>query len=932
MVTIKIHTPDGNAITIPDRESVIAVTKAEQSCALLGEDVVNISVESAVIINFQIGSYIDVFGKTYTLNQLPSVKKTASNRFSYALTFESEQYELMDCAWLLPENTYGDSFTGTLNDFATILIQDNIGRSRSDWTLGSVPDTEYKTLTYSSQNCLQVLQSLCKDFNVEFEILRNGTNRVLNFRAKVGTDFPHAFSYGRTGGAYAIERKTNTNQNVVTKLFAFGSSNNLGSGYRYSRLCLPEKTKNQSYITDENVVAIFGKRENVRTWDDIKPERTGEITADPQNYRTFTDSTMDFDLNETAEAGSTKWLINGTTAKVTFQTGNLAGYTFDLNSYNHATKTFVINTFTDENGLIFPNKDSEAFQFKRGDKYILTDILVPQSYIEDAENRLQTEAQKYFDEYCKPHVDYTISLNPLYLEGVSGGTENPFACGDRIQIIDADLGVDELIRITRFTRNIFEPYSYVLTLANNVAITTLERVIAGINENKERVVNITIANAQNSQRAWRQTQDVLGAVFDTEGHYFSEKIKPLSIETYMLAVGARSQQFTLKNVVIESNYETDANKVHSTAGTLEHYTIAEPETRVWNIAESSASGLDPNKVYYIYAKCEKVGNNGILEFTEVQHQPDEAGEYYYFLCGNLSTTINGARATALTYGSSTINGGFIRTGRIQSQDGKTYIDLDRNEIGGKMNFIDGLISEKIWIGADRASATGGIGGFNYDVDNLIWAYMIEKEGGLHDYALDITTSGVMQMHSLTGDLLLRFAPLAKSFWMKSLEVDSIVPKQIDIFDSDRHQKVAINDFGAFLLSDSKMQIASEKLLDSKGLSYMGRYVSRKQYVDSDGDIHYLQAVRCGNVVSITARLSSLDVNNGRIFPIPYGFEPADFAILQTSHSSVISGSRVIVIDDNGDVLQTNFADWSYVSGVYVARSDRKPPENLFVTN
>lgn len=44
------------------------------------------------------------------------------------------------------------------------------------------------------------------------------------------------------------------------------------------------------------------------------------------------------------------------------------------------------------------------------------------------------------------------------------------------------------------------------------------------------------------------------------------------------------------------------------------------------------------------------------------------------------------RSVALTYGFTTVNGRFIKTGRIQSPDGSTYFDLDAGEIGGKIVF------------------------------------------------------------------------------------------------------------------------------------------------------------------------------------------------------------------------------------------------------
>lgn len=76
-----------------------------------------------------------------------------------------------------------------------------------------------------------------------------------------------------------------------------------------------------------------------------------------------------FDLNaKEADGKTTKYLIEGTNAKIKFESGQLAGYEFDLHSYEHGTHKFVINKFQDENGTVFPSETSGAFQISVGDK------------------------------------------------------------------------------------------------------------------------------------------------------------------------------------------------------------------------------------------------------------------------------------------------------------------------------------------------------------------------------------------------------------------------------------------------------------------------------------------------------------------------------------------------------------------------------------
>ena len=702
MEQIIVRHPDGTTGLLTSRARKSGVTKAEQSITLLGADTVAITVKSATPLTFHLGDQIDVYGKTYTLNQLPGIKKTGNRSFEYTLTFEGVQYELIDVQFLLPDDTVLDSFTGDLEDFLGILIGNLTRVYPGKWVLGVFPaNTEYKTLTYTEKNCLEVLQDLCEQYSTEFEITQANGVRTLNIKT-AGVNFPYTFRYGRTGGLYELTRQNINSKNVVTRLYVYGGSSNLGDKYRYTRLCLPGKAKNASYIEDTAAIAVYGLKENTKIFDDIRPERYGEVTAAGSAYYAFKDATMNFDLNEKDSAGNTKWLIDGATAKVKFTTGNLAGYEFDIHKYDHATKEIQVVPFTDENGMKFPSETSAAFQFGIGDKYFFTDINLPDAYKTDAENELLAEGNKAIAEYSQPQVQYGLSIDENFIRQFAGELTvvNLFAVGDYIPVEDEDIGVNKSVRITAFTRDLLREYKYNITLGDSVTKTTITRVIEDL-QKIDNVIEINdLADPSKARRNWKASQEVLANVFDPEGHYYSEKIKPLSIETTMLAAGARSQQFVLQNTMFEPNYEGNPNTVKVVGGMLVHYTIAET-VKSWQLNTATFSNLVSGTVYYIYARCQKTGTAGNIVFDTVQRAVDGDPTYYYFLIGSLSSVItdtNGnrpARLIALTYGATTINGRFITTGRIQSVDGQTYFDLDAGEIGGNIKFVstDGSIKD-----------------------------------------------------------------------------------------------------------------------------------------------------------------------------------------------------------------------------------------------
>ncbi len=676
------------------------VTRAEQKQFLLGEDIVNITVESAVKIPFAIGDKTTIFGRDYKINRLPKPKKTGNRLFTYDIELEGVQYDLMRATYDLNIDTtnnelqdvQADTLTGNLHRFATVLIANANRVFPGKWTLGEYPaDTEDKALTFGeTDNCLSVLQQLCSEYNTEFDIEQAGGVNTINF-GKAGQIFPYTFEYGKGKGLYELERQNVSSANIVTRLKVYGGTRNVSYKYRANRLCLPGKTKGQSFIEKPDAVARYGIWEATKYFDNIYPSRTGTITGLVSgSVLKFVDNTMNFDLNEKeADGVTTKYLLDGVAAKIHFNSGNLSGYEFELQSYDHATKTFTLKPFKDERDETFPSEKSEAFQFATGDKYVILDIALPQTYIDDAEVRLAAEGNTYYDQNSQPKVQYSLAVAEEFLKSLSGvgGTTNIFQVGDYLPVKDTDIDVDKSVRIQGFTRNLIDEYKYQLTISDTVTTNITNRVISELID-IDKVIKINnLKDPAKARRDWRSAQELLDMVFDTEGDYYSEKIKPNSIETSMLAVGAKSTQFGLVGTVIQANYNGNKNSVNVKGGTLSHYAIEE-SGRNWTLADGTTTLTGDSTPYYIYAKCQKVGTAGSIIFSTSKIKVDEDPSFYHFLIGvvnSVDPTLD-VRSVALTYGFTTVNGKFIRTGRIQSNDGLTYFDLDLGEIGGKITF------------------------------------------------------------------------------------------------------------------------------------------------------------------------------------------------------------------------------------------------------
>jgi hypothetical protein len=686
-----------------NRRTATGITSAKQNWGLNAEDTVDITIESPFPQTYNIGDKITVFGRDYKLNRLPSVKKTGMHQFQYTLQFEGVQYDLFRITYDLTVDTttnelqdvQGDTLTGNLHRFMTVLIANANRVFPGKWKLGACPDTiGDKTLTFGeSDNCLSVLQNLCgqSNFNVEFEIVQSNGVYTVNLYERVGQTLPFTFEYGKGRGLYDLHRENVSSSNIVTRLKVYGSTENITSKYRADRLCLPGKTKGQSYIEKPEMVAKYGVFEGRKNFDDVKPTFTGSVESVVDTF-SFIDKKFPFDLNATNASGETLYLINGVSAKIHFNTGNLAGYDFEVKSYDHATHKFTLLKTTDDRGDVFPSETSMAFQFGVGNEYKILDVAYPSDIEAEAEAKLAEVGNKYYDQNCQPKVQYGLSVTKAFLEklvGTNDSVTNFFAPGDFLHVVDADIDVDKAIRIKSFVRNILDPYDYTLTISDITTNATItNRVISDLVELDKIVTINSLKDPTRARANWRSSREVLNMVFDPDGDYYTDKIKPGSIDTLALSVGAKSMQFGLINTVFQPNYNGNPRLVKWQGGVLTHYTIKEESAVSWVMADGQTTLTGNNSAYYLYAKCERNGNAGVFIFTTSQIKVEDDVNYYHFLIGTLSSIdpeLN-IRSLALTYGFTMVNGRFIKTGRIESADGTTYFDLDNSEIGGRIVF------------------------------------------------------------------------------------------------------------------------------------------------------------------------------------------------------------------------------------------------------
>lgn len=437
----------------------------EQQMEISSIDLVQLTFSLPYFVRFRIEDYIDVFGQRYYVTTRPIWTKVYTRNYTYELNLEGEQYKLgrVRCRQVNSLNQYFNNpfFINDKLETMAILVLNNMQRVFPDdgWNLGYVEETEVKNVQFDSMNCLEVINHLATTFETEWLI----EGRTIHIFRKTNA-VNHVFKVGENEALLSLTEKPLDNSNKVNRLYVYGGSKNLPVNYRNGRTRL--NIGDKPYIEGDTSEGVW---EDDVTFDNIFPINDGVVTGvDSGNPLKFTDSNIPFNVND--------HLQDSVTAKVAFEgDSQLSGYEFDINNYNHSTKTFTINKNTKESAIDIP---SEMFRPKVGDKYFVFDIRMPGELTAIAEGKLRQKGQDKMDDgnNVENNLLYSVVCNPLYFKrkGIV------LKLGDSIIIQDEDTGVNTSKRIVRLTRNLREPNMYTAELANKVKDNKLVKLLSRI--------------------------------------------------------------------------------------------------------------------------------------------------------------------------------------------------------------------------------------------------------------------------------------------------------------------------------------------------------------------------------------------------------------------------------------------------------------------
>lgn len=230
-----------------------SVTSAKMQMQHMANDYVQLTVLSEEKLSLEIGDYIEVRSRRYSIRSVSDITRDGEARFTYTITFYGVMYDLMRYQFRntgidLRSSAATFDLTFTLSNFIKCIVYNAHRSGDTSWAFDdeNCPATEPKTMSFDKQNCLTCLQNITTGFDVEFLITQENVNGVWTKTIHVGTfgtwkNQSSPFEYGMGNGLYSLQECKVDDSAIINRLWAEGGTDNIVSGYRgyAGRLQLP---------------------------------------------------------------------------------------------------------------------------------------------------------------------------------------------------------------------------------------------------------------------------------------------------------------------------------------------------------------------------------------------------------------------------------------------------------------------------------------------------------------------------------------------------------------------------------------------------------------------------------------------------------------------------------------------------------------------
>ncbi|WP_229116334.1 hypothetical protein [Bacteroides clarus] len=736
--------------------------------AVMGDDTLTLYFSHPGYIDVPVGSWCEFYGKRYSLKKDSNFKKNGERNYSYTLVLETSKADTE--LWKIRntvDNRIKFPYTAKPKEHLKLIV-DNLNRRSSGWVIGECIEGTEKLINYNHTVCLDALSQLAETYEIEYQITETviegvHTKTVHLKKVEYNKDNPLTLSYGKGHGFKTGVGRESGDIPPEIILVETTDRNIDYSKYGAKELLMPKSqtirydgtrfegeegfnaSASRTYKTDEYGTSVMrADRELTTSKEDsldcteIYPSRVGTVskvaTVDAEkHFYDFYDNDIPGNLN------FENCLIEGEKMTVIFQSGMLSGKEFEV-KYTHVGRKFEIVP-QEIDGITMP--DGGVWMPEVGDKYAVFGIQLPEAYISDNATRTGAswdvfrEAVKYLYEHEDKKFTFTGTLDGIWAKKRWLTVGGKIVLGGFVSFTDNQFHPEgSLIRIVGIKRYVNNPYSPEIELSNTPVGTSVASELNKIETNEVQVEENHKQALQFTKRYYRDAKETMEMLADSLLS-FSGAINPITVATMQMLVGDESLQYRFVNsktnpVVVnhDISYNSSTKVLNAPAGIIQHMTLgitslsnthAASDYKYWDMAEYNSPSLtNPEKKFYLYAKCSKDNQSGMFLLSETAIALEQIDGYYHLLVGILNSENNGKRSFATLYGFTEILPGRITTDKIVSSDGKTYFDLLKGEIAGYIRFLDGLIGT-VGIGNETTINAGMSGEGNADTDVRIWA-------------------------------------------------------------------------------------------------------------------------------------------------------------------------------------------------------------------
>ena len=662
-------------------------------------------------IAFPLGTYCTWRGEKFALYTPAEVVKVSEREYRYTLTLSGEGQQLALSKFkFIVANPEDVRLSFTLTGKPRFFLEQILRSLPAGFSIGACLEAEAQAISFKHEDCLSALSRVAEAFKTEWHI----TGKTLNLGKVVGNKANAVtLSYGKGKGLLSgLTASNDSEKSPVGKLFTQGTERNIDpSKYGAKSLHLPKGRtltyEGRTYVVSADGQSLSvsglstdGRKEDSFDGTNIYPQRVGVVSSvvvTPNGNYDIVDKDNPVDYSQ--------YRIAGEKATITFQTGRLAGRTFDIAQdkdvlkYDHATKRFQLVS-VEEDGMKLP--EPKVFYPAVGDKYAVFGVRLPDEYITKAETELLNASVRYFHEALQPKVTYKAELDGLYAQKNWGALAPKLAIGAYIRLVDTSLDIDDHVRITAIRTKLSQQYKPQITLSNEVQAPSLAVSLGTLEAEGVQQKEAVQAVRREVARSYQQAMSLADGIAEEVRAGFGDSISPITARTMQLMVGDKSLQFVFVasptatgSVTHNVTWDESRGILHADRGYLRHMTLGintlsaehkPSEYKTWTLPAYDYAVRADQKTIHLYAKVERNGANGVFFASDTAKAMEAEAGYYYLYLGMLSQAPN--RAFTTLYGFTEVLPSQIRTERIASADGSTTINLNTGEIvSDKIKFV-----------------------------------------------------------------------------------------------------------------------------------------------------------------------------------------------------------------------------------------------------